>query len=61
VTANDETGPLPPAITKEINRETVNGSMAGIDVHKKMLAVVIGRQPAEQVEYSKRTFGTSRR
>ena len=38
--------------------KTVNGSMAGIDVHKKMLAVVIRRQPAEQVEYRKRTFGT---
>jgi transposase len=40
--------------------ETVYGSIAGIDVHKKMLAVVIHRQSGEQVEYEKRTFGTNR-
>lgn len=40
--------------------ETVYRSMAGIDVHKKMLAVVIRRQSGEQVEYGKRKFGTTR-
>jgi transposase len=39
--------------------ETVYGSIAGIDVHKKMLAVVIRRQSGEQVEYEKRKFGTT--
>jgi transposase len=34
--------------------------MAGIDVHKKMLAVVIRRQSGERVEYTKRKFGTTR-
>jgi transposase len=34
--------------------------IAGIDVHKKMLAVVIRRQSGEQVEYVRRTFGTTR-
>ena len=33
---------------------------AGIDVHKKMLAVVIRRQSGERVEYEKRKFGTTR-
>jgi transposase len=40
--------------------ETVYRSIAGIDVHKKMLAVVIRRQRGEQVEYEKRKFGTNR-
>ena len=40
--------------------ESVYRSMAGIDVHKKMLAVVIRHQPAEQAEYRKRKFGTTR-
>jgi len=35
--------------------------MAGIDVHKKMLAVVVRRSCGEQVEYQKRRFGTTRR
>jgi transposase len=35
-------------------------SIAGIDVHKKMLAVVIRRWSGEQVEYLKRKFGTTR-
>jgi transposase len=39
--------------------ETVYRSIAGIDVHKKMLAVVIRRQSGEQVEYEKRKFGTT--
>jgi hypothetical protein len=34
--------------------------IAGIDVHKKMLAVVIRQQSGEQVEYGRRTFGTTR-
>jgi transposase len=33
--------------------------MAGIDVHKKMLAVVIRRQCGEQADYQKRKFGTT--
>jgi transposase len=40
--------------------ETVYRSVAGIDVHKKMLAVVIRRERGEQVEYEKRQFGTNR-
>jgi transposase len=40
--------------------ETVYRSVAGIDVHKKMLAVVIRRQPGEQAEYEKRKFGATR-
>src|SRR6266478_1625756 len=39
--------------------ESVYRSVAGIDVHKKMLAVVIRRQPDEQAEYEKRKFGTT--
>jgi|HubBroStandDraft_4_1064222.scaffolds.fasta_scaffold1627911_1 hypothetical protein len=39
--------------------ESVDGSVAGIDVHKKMLAVVI-RRPGEPVEYQQRKFGTTR-
>lgn len=39
--------------------EIVYGSMAGIDVHKKMLAVVVRRQNGEQIEYEKRKFGTT--
>jgi len=40
--------------------ESVYRWMAGIDVHKKMLAVVIRRQTGEQAEYQKRKFGTTR-
>jgi hypothetical protein len=40
--------------------ESVNRSVAGIDVHKKMLAVVIRRQSGGQVQYEKRGFGTTR-
>jgi transposase len=40
--------------------ETVYRSIAGIDVHKKMLAVVIRRQAGEQAEYEQRRFGTTR-
>jgi transposase len=40
--------------------EMVYRSIAGIDVHKKMLAVVIRRQTGEQVDYEKRKFGTTR-
>jgi transposase len=39
--------------------ETVYRSIAGIDVHKKMLAVIIRRPCGEQVEYLKRKFGTT--
>jgi len=41
--------------------ESVYRAMAGIDVHKKMLAVVVRRSCGEQVEYQKRRFGTTRR
>lgn len=34
--------------------------LAGIDVHKKMLAVVIRRPAGERIEYDKRKFGTTR-
>jgi transposase len=40
--------------------ESVYRVIAGIDVHKKMLAVVIRRQSGEQVAYEKRKFGTTR-
>jgi transposase len=40
--------------------ESVYRSVAGIDVHKKMLAVVIRRQIGERAEYEKRKFGTTR-
>ncbi|MGI8741903.1 MAG: hypothetical protein ACR2NN_04915 [Bryobacteraceae bacterium] len=40
--------------------EPVYRFVAGIDVHKKMLAVVIRRQSGEDIEYRKRKFGTSR-
>src|SRR5258707_3935046 len=40
--------------------ESVYRSIAGIDVHKKMLAVVIRRQNSEQAAYEKRKFGTTR-
>lgn len=39
--------------------ESVYRSVAGIDVHKKMLAVVIRRQMGEQTDYRKRQFGTT--
>lgn len=34
--------------------------VAGIDVHKRMLAVVVRREAEGQVEYEKRKFGTTR-
>jgi transposase len=40
--------------------DSVYRSIAGIDVHKKMLAVVIRRQRGEHAEYEKRKFGTTR-
>jgi transposase len=40
--------------------ESVYRSIAGIDVHKKMLAVVIRRERGEQVQYEQRKFGTNR-
>ena len=39
--------------------ESVYRSLAGIDVHKKMLAVVVRRPSGEQVEYEKRKFGAT--
>jgi transposase len=40
--------------------ESVDRNVAGIDVHKKMLAVVIRRPNGETTEYIKRKFGTMR-
>jgi len=39
--------------------ESVYRAIAGIDVHKKMLAVVIRRPSGEPVEYTKRKFNTT--
>lgn len=39
--------------------EPVYRCMAGIDVHKKMLAVVVRYQQGERAEYDARAFGTS--
>jgi len=38
----------------------INGCVAGIDVHKKMLAVVVRREQEGQVQYEKRKFGATR-
>src|SRR6516162_7192071 len=38
-----------------------SGCIAGIDVHKKMLAVVVRRERDGQVEYAKRKFGTTQK
>jgi transposase len=35
--------------------------LVGIDVHKKMLAVVVRRERGERLEYEKRKFGTTRK
>jgi transposase len=40
--------------------EPVYRRKAGIDVHKKMLAVVVRWQSGERIEYGKRKFGTTR-
>ena len=61
VTAINETAPLPPHGHQETNTESVYRSIAGIDIHKKILAVVIRRSCGEQIEYQKREFGTTRR
>jgi transposase len=39
--------------------EPVYRSIAGIDVHKKMVAVVVRRQCGEQANYCQRKFGTT--
>lgn len=39
--------------------ETVYRNVAGIDVHKKMLAVVVRHEQDGQVQYEKRKFGTT--
>ena len=41
--------------------ESVNRCVAGIDVPKKMLAVVVRQQIGEKIEYVKGRFGTTRR
>lgn len=53
-----ETGPLSVATTRR-PMDIVYRSIAGIDVHKKMLAVVV-RKGSEQTEYHRREFGTTR-
>jgi len=40
--------------------ESVDRCIAGIDVHKKMLAVVIRKPTGAAVEYFKRKFGTTK-
>jgi transposase len=40
--------------------ESVYRCLAGIDVHKKMLAVVMRREREGETEYEKRKFGTTR-
>ncbi len=40
--------------------EPINRCVAGIDVHKKMLAVIIRRERDGKPEYLKRKFGTTR-
>jgi transposase len=40
--------------------ESVDRCIAGIDVHKKMLAVVIRKPTGEAVEYIQRKFGTTK-
>jgi transposase len=59
VTDND-TGP-PPRDHQENKMEPVYRGVAGIDVHKKMLAVVIRRDQNGQPQYGKRKFGTIRK
>ena len=56
-----QTGPLPPGSQGEVMETVQTGYrvVAGIDVHKKMLAVVVHRQNGEQVVYEKRKFGPS--
>lgn len=39
---------------------TVNRCIAGIDVHKSMLAVVVRRERDGQLEYAQRKFGTTK-
>jgi transposase len=38
---------------------SVYGVVAGIDVHKRMLAVVVAEVGEQEIEYRRRTFGTS--
>jgi transposase len=54
-----ETGPLPHD-HQEVEMQSAYRCVAGIDVHKKMLAVVVRREENGQVEYEKRKFGTTR-
>jgi transposase len=46
---------------QEVIVETVYRVLAGIDVHKKMLAVVVRRDTGEQTVYEQRQFGSTRR
>jgi hypothetical protein len=40
--------------------QTVYRCLAGIDVHRKMLAVVVRRKRDGRTEYEQRKFGTTR-
>ena len=44
---------------QETNMETGYRILAGIDVHKKMLAVVVKSESGDQIGYEKRKFGTT--
>jgi hypothetical protein len=39
--------------------DSTRRGIAGIDVHKKMLAVVVRRETDGKLEYEKRKFGTT--
>jgi transposase len=54
-----DTGPLP-RDHREALVESAYRVIAGIDVHKRMLAVVVRREQDGQTEYEKRKFGTTR-
>jgi hypothetical protein len=41
--------------------ETAQQHLAGIDVHKKTLVLVVRRERGERREYEKRKFGTTRK
>jgi len=55
-----QAGPLPQRSAGG-TMETAQQHLAGMDVHKKMLAVVVRRERGERLEYEKRRFGTTRK
>src|SRR5215813_3173519 len=44
---------------QEVNMSSMHGTVAGIDVHKKMLVVVILRSANPEVDYATGRFGTT--